>query len=205
MKSDGETARFILASAHDLLKDNLRNLTLDEALSSAGGHRSILGVLKHIGGWAHVYSSYALDTEPKHWEETSWPRGLKDTIDPSQSYLDEVIAWIDEAVCAWDVGVSTIDDLSTPRPCHWGASAPLFSIVLMVAYHLTYHAGELNMLLSIAREEAWEYGEEVEENHIDTFGHGVRGPWMSDEIAGNHEERLRAAHETRLSEVRQGT
>ena len=49
--------------------------------------------------------------------------------------------------------------------------------------HVAFHLGEFNMLLSIKREEAWEWGEEVEENHIDTFGHGVRAHWMSDDIA----------------------
>jgi len=44
-----------------VLKANIASLTLDEALFAAGGYRSILGVLKHLGGWAHVYRSYAFD------------------------------------------------------------------------------------------------------------------------------------------------
>ena len=51
------------------------------------------------------------------------------------------------------------------------------------------------MLLSIAREQAWEYTEEVEENHISTYGHGVRAEWMTDEQAQSHEAALRATHE----------
>ena len=82
---------------------------------------------------------------------------------------------------------------------HWGGTAPLGSIVVMVANHVAYHTGELNMLLSIARGEAWEWGEEVEENHIDTFGHGIRGPWMNDEVAKYYEDKLRDAHEMRTS------
>jgi hypothetical protein len=35
--------------------------------------------------------------------------------------------------------------------------------------------------------EAWEYGEEVEENHISTLGHRVRPPWITDEEAARHE------------------
>jgi uncharacterized damage-inducible protein DinB len=194
-----ERFRLILASTHQMLKDNVASLTLDEALFAATGHRSILGVLKHIGGWAHVYRSYAFDAEPKHWAKTSWPRGLRDTVEVSKDYVDEVIAWIDEAMRRWDEDLAPLDDaeLDQPRPVHWGASAPLASIVMMVANHLAYHTGELNMLLSIARGEAWEYGEEVEENHIDTYGHGVRGPWMTDEIAKHYEDALRAAHEAR--------
>ncbi len=199
MQSLQEITRAILESSHTLLTDNLRNLTLAEALSSAGGYRSVIGVLKHLGGWVHVYRAYALDPDPKHFEHTSWPRGLRDTIDPSREYLDEVIAWIGEGMKLWDEGLCAIDDFESPRPCHWGATAPLFSIVLMVANHLAYHTGELNMLLSIARGEAWEYGEEVEENHIDTFGHGVRGPWMDDATARFYQDKVKASREGRLS------
>lgn len=193
-----EAARGVLTGAYQVFKSNVATLTLDEALFSAGGYRSIIGVLKHLGGWLHVYRSYAFDSDPKHFEHTSWPRGLRDTVDLSKEYLDEVVAWIDGGVRAWDECLSTVDDFSAERLCHWGANAPLSNIVLMVANHLGYHTGELNMLLSIARGEAWEYGEEVEENHIDTFGHGVRGPWMNDEIARFYEEKIRAAREARL-------
>ena len=48
------------------------------------------------------------------------------------------------------------------------------------------------MLLSIARGEAWEYTEEVEENHISTAEHGVRPGWMSDEQAKAYEAAWRA-------------
>jgi hypothetical protein len=198
----GERYRLIVASAYRMLKDNIATLTLDEALFSDGGYRSILGVLKHTGGWAHVYRSYAFDPEPKHWDHTSWPRGLRDTVECSREFLDEVIAWIDDAMRSWDENLAAVPDagFDEPRPVHWRATAPLASIVLMVANHLAYHTGELNMLLSIARGEAWEWGEEVEENHIDTYGHGVRGPWMNDEIAKFYQDKLRAAHERRVSD-----
>jgi hypothetical protein len=191
--------RALLGAAHQLLRDNLRGLTLDEALFAAGGYQSVLGVLKHMGGWAHVYRSYAFDAEPKHWAQTSWPRGLRDTVDISKEYVDEVIAWIDDAERAWDEDLRKVDgdDLGRPRSLHWGGTARLPAVVVMVAQHLAYHAGELNMLISISRGEAWEYTEEVEENHIDTVGHGVRGDWMTDAHARAHEEALRAAREAR--------
>jgi uncharacterized damage-inducible protein DinB len=192
----------IFASARQIFDDNIANLTLDEALFSDGGYRSILGVLKHVGGWLHVYRSYAFDAEPKHWDHTSWPRGMRDEVECTKEYLDEVIAWIRDAMRAWDENLSTVSDagFDEPRPVHWKATAPLGTIVLLVTNHLVYHAGELNMLLSIARGEAWEWGEEVEENHIDTYGHGVRGPWMNDEIAKFYQDKLRAAHERRVSD-----
>jgi hypothetical protein len=61
------------------------------------------------------------------------------------------------------------------------SSTPLAEIVAMVTAHWAYHAGEINAILAIRREEAWEYGEEVEENHIATSGHAVKPAWMSDE------------------------
>jgi len=51
------------------------------------------------------------------------------------------------------------------------------------------------MLLSIARGEAWEYTEEVEENHIPTFDHAVQPGWMSDEEAAAY----RSAWQARLA------
>jgi hypothetical protein len=39
----------------------------------------------------------------------------------------------------------------------------------MVASHHLYHAGESNQLLALCRGEAWEKGEEVEENHEEFF------------------------------------
>ncbi|MBV9328025.1 MAG: hypothetical protein JO352_30290 [Chloroflexi bacterium] len=61
---------------------------------------------------------------------------------------------------------------------HWGELRPLFDMVAAIARHRVYHAGEINQLLSIARVEAWEEYEEVEENHISTIGHRVRPSWL---------------------------
>jgi hypothetical protein len=193
-----ESARGTLAHARLLFTRNVQSLTVDEAVFAAGGYRSIFGVLKHMGAWMHVYWSYAFEPAPKHWNETSWPRDLRDTIETSPEYLSEIIAWVEEGLQLWDDALAAVedDDLDRPRPLHWGESAPLRDIVMMVDHEVMYHTGELNMLLSIARGEAWEYTEEVEENHISTYGHGVRPAWMSDEDAHQHEEAMRIAHET---------
>jgi hypothetical protein len=60
---------------------------------------------------------------------------------------------------------------------------PLLDIVVLIAGHHLYHAGELNQVLSIRWGEAWEEGEEVEENNVSTAGHRVRPPWL-DAAAG---------------------
>src|SRR5437762_1641399 len=121
--------RSLLASTHQMLKANVAALTLDEALFAAGGYRSILGVLKHTGGWAHVYRSYAFDAEPKHWDHTSWPRGMRDEVDCTKEYVDEVIAWIDEAMSAWDADLAATDDVDEQRPVHSSDKATIAWIV----------------------------------------------------------------------------
>ena len=160
--------------------DNTRRLTLDEALATAGGYRSILGIAKHVAGWSAVYHSYAFDAVPRHWDQTGWPRGLRDSIEPTKRYADDVLEWFEESSNRWMSSVRGAGDLTEPRPLHWGDVRPLKEIVVMVAAHWMYHAGEVNAILAVTRGEAWEYGEEVEENHVSTKGHGVRPAWMSD-------------------------
>jgi len=169
-----------------MLVANLRAVSLEEALGSAGGYRSILGILKHVAGWSAVYHSYAFEDDPVYWDRTDWPRGLRDTIEPTTEYLDEVHAWWERTFRCWLTSIADAD-LEGPRPVHWGGTAPLGDIVVSVATHWAYHSGEINAVLAIQREEAWEYGEEVEENHISTLGHGVRPPWMSEEEADRWE------------------
>jgi hypothetical protein len=177
-----EVTRNHLEHAFNTLADNVREVTLQEAIFvPAGGYRSTLGTLKHAAGWSHVYRSYAFDDSPSHWSQLSWPRGLRDTIDKSQAYLDEVVAWLHTYHQLWMRDLSTLSDadLWKLRPVHWGGSMPLHEIVTIIACHHAYHAGELNQILSIARGEAWEEDEEVEENNVSTIGHRVRPPWKS--------------------------
>lgn len=167
----------VLGHARDELAGNVRALTLDEALFAAGGYRSVLGVLKHLAAWTHVYWSYAFEAEPRHFAETSWPRGLRDTVVRTDAYVREIVAWADDGLARWE---KSLDGADLARDCalHWGATLPFGDVVVLVAHHVAYHTGEVNMLLSIARGEAWEETEEVEENHISTAGHRVRPPWL---------------------------
>lgn len=95
---------------------------------------------------------------------------------------------VDNGLAEWDVELARVaeDDIDRQYPLHWGATAALGEVVAMVTREVTYHTGEIHMLLSITRGEAWEYTEEVEENHISTFGRGVRPDWMSDAEAARH-------------------
>lgn len=199
MSSDLAYARGMLVAARQMYDAQVEHLPLDEALFSAGGWRSSLGVLKHITAWLHIYHSYAFEPEPKHWDGTDWPRGLIDEVELSGEYLQEVIDWGREGFAEWEAALAGLEDgaLDQPRRAHFGGRLPLGTLLGIQMFHVVYHAGELNMLLSIKRGEAWEWGEEVEENHIDTFGHGLRGNWMDDATASAVEGRLRAAHERR--------
>jgi hypothetical protein len=178
---------------------NLASVSADDAVQRAGGFRSILGILKHTAGWSRVYHSFAFEPKPTHWRGIEWPRGLRDTVDTTQDYFAEILAWFDSSFTSWRTSVAGLDDdeFDGPRPCHWGTSAPLFDVLLMVTNHWCYHAGEINQILSVVRAEAWEYSEEVEENLISTAGHRIRPGWMSDEHAVRYEAYL-AMRDTEL-------
>ncbi len=170
----------VLDSAFGILSDNLKGLTLEEALFvPPGGFRSIIGTLKHTAGWSHIYRSYAFDISPISWCNLEWPHGLRDTIIKSESYLTDLIHWLDLSHQLWRQNLlhAQDDELDRRRPVHWGDTMPLCDIVQLIANHHIYHAGEINQLLSICRHEAWEEGEEVEENHIASDGHRVVPPW----------------------------
>ena len=64
MRTRAELAAAALTSARDQLVNNVRAISIGEALQAAGGYRSILGILKHAASWSHVYRSYAFDAEP---------------------------------------------------------------------------------------------------------------------------------------------
>lgn len=182
MQSALELAIDTLQHAFGTMSGNVAELSLHEALFvPRGGYRSVLGTIKHAAGWSHVYRSYAFDPSPTHWLQLSWPRGLRDTVVKEKAYVDEVIRWFTQAHEMWLEALSPLSDadLWIHRPLHWGETAPLHRIVTMIAGHHSYHAGELNQILSIARGEAWEEEEEVEENNVSTIGHRVRSPWKA--------------------------
>lgn len=166
--------------AYHAFVENLAGITLAEALATPeGGYRSALGTIKHAAAWSHVYRSFAFDRAPTGWTALAWPRRLRDRIDMSRDYLDEVIAWFQLSHEQWTRSLGEVEEarLELPHPLHWGQAAPLRDIVVTIAGHHLSHAGEINHLLAIARGEAWEEGAEVEENHISTVGHRVVPPW----------------------------
>lgn len=182
-RSKIDLAIAFLDSSFRLMIEHLEDLSLEDALFvPEGGYRSVLGTLKHTAAWNYIYHSYAFDENPTHWKDINWPYGLMDTVDKSQDYLLQIVAWFSQAHTLWVENLRALEDeqLEEMRRLHWGEEAPLIDIVGMIARHHVYHAGELNQILSIRRGEAWEEGEEVEENNIDTRGHRVKPPWLED-------------------------
>jgi uncharacterized damage-inducible protein DinB len=104
---------------------------------------------------------------------------LRATIVKSKGYLDDLIQWLDTSHQLWRHDLLHIQeaDLYRERPVHWGETMALAKIVRLIANHHVYHAGEINQLLSVFRHEAWEEGEEVEENLTPSDGHRVIPPW----------------------------
>jgi hypothetical protein len=193
MSTRSAVAESILAHGYRVLSDNVHDVAPADALKAAGGYRSILGILKHTAAWTHVYHSYAFEAEPRHWRGQDWPGGLApDVVDTTPAYYAALKTWLEEGRRRWSASIAGLADrdFDQPHRVHWGATASLWDIVLMVAAHWIYHAGEINALRALERGEAWEYTEEVEENHISTAGHRLRPGWMTDEHVGRHEEHL---------------
>ena len=179
MRNRLELTCHLLEHAYEVMAGHFRDLAPVEAFYvPPGGYRSVLGTLKHAAGWSHVYRSYAFDPDPKGWEDIDWPHGLRDTVLKMPAYWHDVIAWFELSHRQWMESLSgaTEQQLEELRPLHWGKKLPLYDIVVLIAGHHIYHAGELNQVLSICRGEAWEEGEEVEENNVSTAGHRVGPP-----------------------------
>jgi hypothetical protein len=193
MSSEHAVARSTLEAARLMFTSNVEGIALGEALDTAGGFRSIMGLIKHTAGWTAVYRSFAFDAVPRSWKEIDWPRGLRERLEPSVDYLQELLAWFDTVSNDWLGALRDDIDLDESRPVHWGETWPLRDIIACLAAHWAYHAGEINLILVVRRSEAWEYGEHVEENHISTIGHNVRRPWITDEYVDQVEAEMRQA------------
>jgi hypothetical protein len=50
MAEQHRLAHAVLEAAYDTFVENVRNVSMDEALDAAGGFRSILGLMKHVAG-----------------------------------------------------------------------------------------------------------------------------------------------------------
>ena len=153
MRTRIELTRYMLDSAYTVMSDNLKGLTLAEALFAPPGcYRSIIGTIKHAAAWGHVYRSYTFDAAPTPWCGLDWPHGLRDTVIKSEAYLAELISWWNLSHQLWlqDLGRAQDEDLDQLRPVHWGATMPLFDIVRLIAHHHVYTPGKSTSCLPSA-------------------------------------------------------
>ena len=110
-----ELARATLEEAHRTVVENLRGVSLDEALDPAGGYRSILGIAKHAAAWSAVYYSYVFESTPRHWDATDGSKGCA-TASRRAASLGEVLAWFDGTYERWLASLAGVDDLVRPGP-----------------------------------------------------------------------------------------
>src|SRR4029453_15591878 len=101
MDAAHRVARATLESGRQTFLDNVTGISLDEALEAGGGVRALLGLFKHPASWTAVFPSFEFDEPPRTWAETDWPRGLRERIEPSEDYLEEVLAWFERVSERW--------------------------------------------------------------------------------------------------------
>ncbi len=67
-----------------------------------------------------------------------------------------MLAWLEDGFEKWkkSVGGAADADLEQLQRLHSGETRSLFEIATMVANHWTYHAGEINAILSTVRGQA---------------------------------------------------
>jgi hypothetical protein len=192
MSTEHAVARSTLEAARLMFISNVEGITLDEALDTAGGFRSIIGLIKHTAGWTAVYRSFAFDATPRTWMETDWPRRLRERIDPSVDYLRSCSPGSTRCRTTGSTRFARASILMSHGRCT-GRAVAASPHRRLRSRPRAYHAGEINLILAVRRNEAWEYGEHVEENHISTIGHSVRGPWFTDEYINQVEAEMRRA------------
>ena len=151
MDAAHRVARATLESGRQTFLDNVTGISLEEALDAGGGFRSIHGLAKHTAAWTAVYHSFAFDEAPRSWAATDWPRGLRERIEPSEGYIQEVLAWFERSSERWLRSVEQPTDLDEARPVHGGDVWPLRQIVAYTATHWAYHAGEINVIIANRR------------------------------------------------------
>jgi Protein of unknown function (DUF664) len=117
MEPGDRVAQATLESARRMFLDNVSGISLEEALDSGGGLRSILGLIKHTAACLAVYHSFAFDDVPRSWTETDWPGGLRERIEPTEVYVHEVLGWFERNSTRWLDSVNEPIDLEEPARC----------------------------------------------------------------------------------------
>jgi uncharacterized damage-inducible protein DinB len=122
---------------HSLL-GNMANV--DDAAweqAAAGGGRTIRALFHHAACAAYAYDDAAFRGEPGRWDHwlSTAPAGRAAAIE----WAREGYRRIRESVAALDEA-----EIESIRDTHWGGRRPTWKILLIMAEHCYYHAGEIN-------------------------------------------------------------
>jgi hypothetical protein len=121
-----------------------------------GGQRTIASIVLHVGACIVMYDEYAFGPASLRWDDPDlvpWSR--------EDAPMSDAIAWMSDAHRRFVDHVAALDDaeLSEPRMTNWGQMVPTRWLISAIATHSAYHAGEINHIRSLLREDdAWLWG-----------------------------------------------
>lgn len=122
---------------HSLL-GNMANVD-DETWAKAapGGGRTIRALFQHAACAAYAYDDAAFRGEPGRWDY--W-------LATAPEERGAAIEWAREGYRRMRESVDALvdADIETVRDTHWGGRRPAWKILLTMAEHCYYHAGEIN-------------------------------------------------------------
>jgi len=135
---------------HSLLA-NLRSVNDDEwRWKPAGGDRSILDIVQHIGECKYMYDNHAFGDRSMHWiRPGSFP-----TIGESAS-PDEAIGYLKDGQKLLLDHVAALEDdeeLMKPRRANWGTDHETRWLISVMIEHDLYHGGEINHIRALKQE-----------------------------------------------------
>jgi hypothetical protein len=142
---------------HSLLS-NLRSLTPEDwDWVPPGGDRTIREIVQHIGGCKLMYHNHAFGDAKLTWEDP-----LVDGVGRLPT-LESALEWLREGQGRLRESAAGLDDaeLLQPRMTNWGEPKETRWIISTMIQHDLYHAGEINHLRSLRRQnDKWAYTQE---------------------------------------------
>jgi uncharacterized damage-inducible protein DinB len=104
------------------------------------GHRSVRGMVQHVGGCKFMYENHAFGDATLTWDHPL-VTGEEMSVD-----LASAISWLREGHdrLRRSVAALTDADLDQPRMTNWGEPKETRWIVAVMIQHDIYHAGEIN-------------------------------------------------------------
>jgi hypothetical protein len=121
-----------------------------------GAERTIASIVLHVGGCLVMYDEFAFGPGRRRWDDPDlipWSR--------EDAPMDEAIGWMTGAHRRFVDHVAALrdEDLDALRLANWGERVPTRWLIVSIASHASYHAGEINHLRSLlSGDDAWMWG-----------------------------------------------